>query len=145
MPPQRQAKFVICHLCHSASGDCLDLMNVAGTFVPFLPSINPKHSRQISHPGQLLTFWQSSGSEILLGKRLLFLLIRLQMACFLLYLPCCRQGWTTEWSHAKSPKDGVFKIWKMWQVMRVLLKKKKKKNFCHKKLHKDYWILSSSL
>lgn len=81
MPPQRRAKFVICHLCHSASGDCLDLMNVAGTFVPLLPSINPEHWRQIILPGQLLPFWQSSGSEILSRKRLFFL-IRLQMAFF---------------------------------------------------------------
>lgn len=92
-PPQRRAKFVICHLCHSASGDCLDLMNVAGTFVPFLPSINPEHWRQIILPGQLLPFWQSSGSEILSRKRLFFL-IRLQIVFFFLF-----HLLLTKWNH----------------------------------------------
>lgn len=39
------------------------------TFVPFLPSINPEYSRQISFPGRLLTFWQSSGTETLFTYR----------------------------------------------------------------------------
>lgn len=98
MPSQRRAKFVICHLCQSASGDCLDLMNEAGTFVPFLPSISPERSRQITLLGQLLPFWQSSGSQILSKRRLLILLIRLQMVCF--HFIYCWQGWSTELWHA---------------------------------------------
>lgn len=62
MPPQRRAKFVICHLCHGASGGCLDLMNVAGTFVPFLPSIKPRafETNKSSGPAfaALTDFWQ---------------------------------------------------------------------------------------
>lgn len=62
MPPQWRAKFVICHLRHSASGDCLDLMNVCRDLCPFSAIHQPGafETNKSSGPAfaVLTEFWQ---------------------------------------------------------------------------------------